>query len=596
VISKLLAAWRRAALTCAAAALCLAVAIRLIAGPAGAMVDVRWVSSLDAPARQMLEAQFQLEDGVQLDGSTWRYDLLDPSPDGIRALVGHPAVEDTHQIDRSRFSLEGAERTARRGRFAFGGTLVAIADGLAIALAAFGLLLTLPALRQDVSTSARWAPCRRRLRQAEHWLLSAEPSLHPYALLAILGVAVYAVALRYPPTDSDDLTYLERVVTVGNPLSYFLGENTVGGGYRPLLQLGLWLAYQLFGVWALPNQIVNLVLHLANAFLLYRIIHRAQPDKAMAWLSTAVFLISVYTVTTATWVSDRPMALTGLFVLLFVDYLSRHDGVPGRTAAAPIRISVVTTLSVLALLSKESGLVVPMVGLLFALWPANTALTGRERLRLAGVSTSIIALYLVVRMLLFGSDFASYSQDGYMFLGRLHYEHSADLPSLLRYINYTENVIKNAVAPVLPIFDEGGAVISGQSSSSMYLSIVVSTAVLFGLAVTQRISHLQRLALMVILANAAAHYVLFRIRLHYLSHAAFCLFVAASPLLGRTRGHDRRTLAAKAVSVIALTASILWASNMLSYQSGVRMNNLTALASGKRSGPVVEQVLQRYPR
>jgi hypothetical protein len=184
-----------------------------------------------------------------------------------------------------------------------------------------------------------------------------------------------------------------------------------------------------------------------------------------------------------------------------------------------------------------------------------------------------------------------------MFLGLLHYEHSADLPPLLRYVNYTENVIKNTVAPVLPLFDEGGAVITGPSSS-ISLPVVVSTAVLFGLAVTQRMSRLQRMAVMIILANAATHYVLFRHRLHYVSHAAFCLFLATSPLLGNTHGPSRRTLVAKAVAVTALAASILWASNMLSYQLGNRMNKLAALANGedKRSGPVVEQVLQRYGR
>jgi hypothetical protein len=104
---------------------------------------------------------------------------------------------------------------------------------------------------------------------------------------------------------------------------------------------------------------------------------------------------------------------------------------------------------------------------------------------------------------------------------------------------------------------------------------------------------------MIILANAVTHYVLFRHRLHYLSHAAFCLFVATSPLLGNTRGRRRRrTLAAEAVAMIALAASILWANSMLSDQLGVRMNKLAALANGgdQRSGPVVDQVLQRYGR
>ena len=32
-----------------------------------------------------------------------------------------------------------------------------------------------------------------------------------------------------------------------------------------------------------------------------------------------------------------------------------------------------------------------------------------------------------------------------MFLGLIRYDDSADLPQLLRYLNYAENVVKNAV-------------------------------------------------------------------------------------------------------------------------------------------------------
>lgn len=596
MITKLLAIWRAAALTCAVAAVCLPIAARVVTGPPGARVNVRWEASVDVSARQRLEARFRLADGERLDGSTWRYDLVDPSPDTIRGLVRDPAVADTYQIDRSRFALDGAERTARRGRIAYGGALVAAADGVAVALVAFAALLTLVVLSRTVSKGELWAGPRGLLFRTEHRLFRAEHRLPPYALLTILGVAVYAVALRFPPTNGDDLGYLSSVATINNPLYYFIQDNGGGRVYRPLLPVSMWLIYQVFGVWALPNQLINLVLHMANVFLLYGIVQRQQPDKTIALLFAAVFMISKYTFLAATWTSDRPMVLTGLFLLLLINHLSQHDEPFGNTSAAPVRVSSVAAFSVLALMSKESGLVVPTVGLLFALMLGGAAhLTPRHRLSLAVVTASIIGLYFVLRILIFGSDFASYSQDGYMFLGLVHYQDSHDLPQLLQYLNYAENVAKNALAPVLPVFAESGPLLTWQSLL-IYLPVIVSTALLFGLAVRRHLSRLQWIALMIILVNAVTHFALFRLRLHYLSHAAFCLFVAGSPLLGNSQGHSRKKLAVKTLAVIALVGGILWTSDMLNAYMLDRNRAFNTLPTEgiKRYGHVVEQVLLRY--
>jgi hypothetical protein len=596
VIAKLLATRWIAAIICAAAAVCLPTAVRLLTGPPGGLVHVRWGERVDAVTRQTLEARLRLLDGVQLDGTTWRYDLIDPSPDTIRALVEDPAVDDTHHIDRAHFVLDAAERTARRGRFPYGGTLVTIVDAVAMALASLGALLALAALWRTVSESDRWARERTLALRTEQRLIGAEDRLRPYALLATLGVAVYATSLRYPPSNGDDLTYLGVAGTLGNPLLYFFQNPAGGAGYRPLLEVGLWVVYQLFGAWAFPNQLINLVLHLVNVFLLYRIIHRAQPDTTIAWLFTAVFLVSNYSYMAATWVADRPMALVGLFLLLLVNHLSRPRDSADRPDAAFVRLSAVAVLSVLALLSKESGLVVPLAGLLFALLPGSvTRLPQRDRRGLAVVTTSIIGLYVVLRVLIFGSASAGYTQDGYMLLGLLRYEDSNDLPPLLRYLNYLENIVKHALAPVLPIFDVAGSLLGGRTLL-VYLPVIVPTAILFGLAVTRHPPPHQWLAVAIILANAATHYLLFRHRLHYLSHAAFCLFVASSPLVERARGHQHRLLAAKVLAVVTLMGGIWWTNDMLTYQMAVRVSQLRELPTDgvEKYGPIVEEVLRTY--
>src|ERR687898_365231 len=76
------------------------IAARILAGPNGAFIHVRWREDVDDATRQRLEARFTLTRAERLDGTTWRYELIDTSGRTLGALVSEPAGEDTHHIDR----------------------------------------------------------------------------------------------------------------------------------------------------------------------------------------------------------------------------------------------------------------------------------------------------------------------------------------------------------------------------------------------------------------------------------------------------------------------------------------------------------------
>jgi hypothetical protein len=136
--------WRTAAVALAGLAVLLAVGTRLLAGPRGATINVRWQATIDESTRRVAEARLRLLDGRPIDAGTWRYDLIDPSGDNVRALVQDPAVADTHELNRQDFSVsETAVRTGRRLRFAAGDTIVASADRTAIVLTAVAALLAM---------------------------------------------------------------------------------------------------------------------------------------------------------------------------------------------------------------------------------------------------------------------------------------------------------------------------------------------------------------------------------------------------------------------------------------------------------------------
>lgn len=79
------------------------VAVRLLLpSPFAPRVNVRWVAGLTESGRADLERRFKLVAGEQREETTWTYDLGDPSPANVQALLGHPSVEDTFHIDRPR--------------------------------------------------------------------------------------------------------------------------------------------------------------------------------------------------------------------------------------------------------------------------------------------------------------------------------------------------------------------------------------------------------------------------------------------------------------------------------------------------------------
>jgi hypothetical protein len=91
-------------------------------------MHIRWKAGTNATDRVDLERRFHLLDGVYTERNTWAYHLADPSTDNIRAIVQHPAVEDTEDLNRIRFRPRFSYDRERRLVFfsIIGGGVVAI--------------------------------------------------------------------------------------------------------------------------------------------------------------------------------------------------------------------------------------------------------------------------------------------------------------------------------------------------------------------------------------------------------------------------------------------------------------------------------------
>ena len=82
--------------------------LRLTFGDRPVRIHVRWAPTIDDAARLQLEQRYRLARPEPIGDRTFHYALTDLARDTISNLVRDPAVEDTHEIDRTAFRVESS--------------------------------------------------------------------------------------------------------------------------------------------------------------------------------------------------------------------------------------------------------------------------------------------------------------------------------------------------------------------------------------------------------------------------------------------------------------------------------------------------------
>ncbi len=192
------------------------------------------------------------------------------------------------------------------------------------------------------------------------------------ALLVVMTLLAYLPALR----DGfiwDDVGY----VTANPTLRSLTGlwqiwfEPSAEWQYYPLTFTTFWIEYHLWGLDPLGYHLVNIILHAADALLLWRLLHWLRLPGA--WMAAALFAIHPIQVESVAWVTELKNVLSGLFYLGAVLTFLQATIAEG-TSLPHVRwrfYAAACLLFLAALLSKTATCVLPATVLLLVWWKSG---------------------------------------------------------------------------------------------------------------------------------------------------------------------------------------------------------------------------------
>ena len=139
--------------------------------------------------------------------------------------------------------------------------------------------------------------------------------------LCVLALVLLVVVSYFPATQAgfvwDDVIFTESepVQDVGGLYRIWFSPSDIKGEahYWPIVYSSFWLEHKLWGFAPVGYHIVNILLHLVNTLLLWRLMLRLSVSGA--WMIAAVFAVHPLHVESVAWVIERKDVLSALFYL-----------------------------------------------------------------------------------------------------------------------------------------------------------------------------------------------------------------------------------------------------------------------------------------
>ena len=175
------------------------------------------------------------------------------------------------------------------------------------------------------------------------------------------------------------------------PVAFTTDFRGAGGlSYRPLYWISLALDRRLWQLNPAGFHLTNLLLHIANGFLGYRLLRLLRVSLIVATATALLWLALPIHAETVAWVSGRAYSLSTLFLLLSLLLVSHH-----LRTNKPLSLILYFFTTNASVLSHEQGLLVLPLTVLIAYAAPGTK--RRSLMALSGAAISSTTLYLLLK-------------------------------------------------------------------------------------------------------------------------------------------------------------------------------------------------------
>ncbi|NTW31267.1 MAG: tetratricopeptide repeat protein [Bacteroidetes bacterium] len=130
--------------------------------------------------------------------------------------------------------------------------------------------------------------------------------------------------------------------------------------YHPLTTITYLFEFKCFGLSPFPYHLINVILHLINTFIVYKLSEKLSGNSLTALIVTALFAVHPMHVESVAWVSERKDVLYALFYLLALLVYLRYIGNGYKLKY----YTGVLFLFILSLLSKSAAVTLPLLMIL----------------------------------------------------------------------------------------------------------------------------------------------------------------------------------------------------------------------------------------
>ncbi len=225
-------------------------------------------------------------------------------------------------------------------------------------------------------------------------ILTTQRCFFLICLLLVVGVWLgFGSAIQYDFINYDDDVFIYANPLVANGL-------TVQGVidaltridqvfYYPLCTISFMLDSAIYGLNPFGFHLTNVLLHMANAVLLFFILQKMTGSIWRSALATAFFTIHPLRVESVVWITERKDVLSGFFFLLT---LGAYLGYVRRPFSW-IRYTIVVLLYMAGLLSKPMLVSLPFVLFLLDWWPLDRFSAPSRRMFLEKIPLLLMSVF-----------------------------------------------------------------------------------------------------------------------------------------------------------------------------------------------------------